>query len=110
MTDEASAELGRIRTEIEGIDRDIVALVARRLDLCREVAPLKAAAGLEAHLPHRVQLVVDRWTSAAADRGISPKLMRSLCEQIIAEGERLQTEVMAASNVSIDHFPNPDLT
>lgn len=48
MTDEASAELERIRTHIEGIDRQIIALVADRLDLCRKVAPLKVVAGLEA--------------------------------------------------------------
>lgn len=105
MADDASAELERIRTEIEGIDHDIVALVARRLDLCRKVAPLKVVAGLEAHIPHRVQLVVDRWTVAATKRNVNPKLMRNLCEQIVAEGERLQREEMD----SLDHAPDQDL-
>ncbi|PCE42515.1 chorismate mutase [Rhizorhabdus dicambivorans] len=100
MTDQTLAELERIRKDIESLDHDIVALVARRLDLCRAVAPLKMSAGLEAHIPHRVQLVIDRWMSHAVERGINPELMRSICGQIIAEGETLQIEKMQQAESS----------
>ena len=100
MTGDTSAELERIRIEIEGIDHNIVALVAKRLDLCRKVAPLKLAVGLEAHIPHRVKLVIDRWMSQAVDRKIDPELIRNVCEQIIAEGEKLQIEEMRQLSAS----------
>lgn len=100
MTKDPSAELERIRAEIEAIDHDIVAMVAKRLQLCREVAPLKVSAGLEAHIPHRVKLVVDRWVRHASEHGIDQQLVRSICEQVIAEGEKLQVQEMHAAGPS----------
>lgn len=99
MTDPTSADIERIRAEIEGLDGDIVALVAKRLHLCLELTPLKMAAGLEAHIPHRVPMVIERWANHAIGHGIDPEPIRSICAQIIAEGERLQSEAMAQARV-----------
>ena len=92
MTSQALTKLESIRAEIESIDHDIVTLIAKRLHLCRDVGPLKVAAGLDAHIPHRVKLVIDRWVEHAVHHGIDPQLVRNICEQLIAEGEKLQVE------------------
>ena len=95
--DDVNSKIEEIREEIEAIDRQVVPLIARRIHLNGTLAPLKMAAGLEPHIPHRVALVVERWMNLAVDQGINPELVGSLCEQIIAEGEKLQADKMNLS-------------
>lgn len=95
--DDPNTKIGEIRAEIEAIDRKVVPLIARRIHLNGALGPLKMAAGLENHIPHRVALVVERWMDLAVDQGINPDLVGSLCKQIIAEGEKLQAEKMNLS-------------
>ena len=91
---EINSKIEEIRSEIESIDREIVPLIARRIKLNGSLAPLKMAAGLEPNIPHRVKLVVERWMNLAVAQDINPELVRGLCEQIVAEGEKVQAEEM----------------
>ncbi|AMK24159.1 chorismate mutase [Sphingobium sp. TKS] len=92
--EDVKSRIEEIRLEIEAIDRELVPLIAKRIKLNGTLAPLKMAAGLEPHIPHRVKLVVERWMNLAVDQGINPELVRTLCEQIVAEGEKSQAEEM----------------
>jgi chorismate mutase len=94
MVEDVKSKIEEIRMEIEAIDRQLVPLIAKRIKFNVALAPLKLSAGLESHIPHRVKLVVERWMKLAVDQGINPELGRSLCEQIVAEGEKLQVEEM----------------
>ncbi|MCP3732814.1 chorismate mutase [Sphingomonas sp. MG17] len=94
MSTQELTRLDQIRNDIERIDQQIVALIARRLTLCREVGPLKARAGLAAHLPDRVRLVMARWMEDATSHGIDPELMRHVSALVIAAGEKLQVEAI----------------
>jgi len=94
--EDVNSKIEEIRSEIEAIDRELVPLIARRIKLNGSLAPLKQAAGLEPHIPHRVKLVVERWMNMAVAQDINPELVGSLCEQIIAEGEKVQAEEMKA--------------
>jgi chorismate mutase len=100
MIGQVPSEIERMRSDIETIDLEIVTLMAKRINLCRALTPFKMTAGLEAHIPHRVKLVVDRWMAHAVHQGIDPQLVRSVCEQVIAEGERLQIEEMNLANIA----------
>jgi chorismate mutase len=53
MSDDARQELARLRSEIEQVDRALIELIARRMELGRQVGNAKRAAGLPALDPAR---------------------------------------------------------
>ena len=67
---DAEARMGRLRTEIERIDREIVALIGARARIAREVGPLKRARGMPLLDPPREAAVVRRAGAlASSSRG-----------------------------------------
>lgn len=86
--------LAPFRAEIDAIDREMVALLARRLDVVEQVIAVKKAEGLAAFLPERVEDVIDKVSGHAETRGVPPELVEKLWRQLIDwviayENERL---------------------
>ncbi|MEP6491102.1 MAG: chorismate mutase [bacterium] len=86
----ALVELGRCREEIEAIDRDIIALLAKRLDLGKRTGSLKRAAGLPILDPTREAAVIRRVTSVAREAGLPPEPIREVFWQIVGMSRRVQ--------------------
>lgn len=61
---EAQATLARLRTRIDGIDRDILALLNRRAAIAKEIGAVKHAAGLAVYEEGRERQVVDNMVAA----------------------------------------------
>jgi chorismate mutase len=87
---EAKAELGRCRDEIEGIDRQIIALLARRMELGQRTADLKRTAGLPILDPTREAAVIRRATEEARTVGLPPEPIREVFWQIVGMSRRAQ--------------------
>lgn len=87
-----AAELEGIREEIERVDREIVALVSRRVGLARRVGPLKRALGMPVLDPPREAAIVRRAAEAAREAGISGDEVRGVFWQIVGLCRRAQTE------------------
>lgn len=86
--------LDPFRAEIDRIDAEIVALLARRMEVVKHVIAVKKTEGLAALLPDRVEDVVEKVTARAETEGVPPelaeKLWRLMIEWVIAyENERL---------------------
>jgi len=64
-------DLGRLRDEIERVDREIIGLVAERVRLAREVGATKHAAGIPTLDHAREASVVRRAVSVARDAGLA---------------------------------------
>lgn len=88
----AEHDLPRLRAEIERIDREIVALVADRVRLAREVGRAKRAAGLPTLDPAREAAVVRHAGSLARDAGLVDEEMRTLFWHLIGLSRRAQVE------------------
>ncbi|MBS7541416.1 chorismate mutase [Ancylobacter lacus] len=91
---EEERPLAPFRAEIDAIDAEIVALLARRLDVVQRVVAVKRAEGLAALLPERVEDVVEKVRAEAQARGVPPELAERLWRELIAfvvayEEERL---------------------
>ncbi len=86
------AELARIRDEIERVDRALVELVARRVQLAREVGAVKRAAGLPVLDPPREAAVVRRAGTLAREAGIDDDEVRYLFWHLIGLSRRAQLE------------------
>jgi chorismate mutase len=92
MSDHSAAleELSRCRAEIERIDRDIIALLARRLTLGKRTGDLKRDAGLPILDPTREAAVIRRVTEEAREAGLPPEPVREVFWQIVGMSRRAQ--------------------
>ena len=85
-------EMDRLREEIEGIDRSLIELIARRVDLAREVGRAKRAAGLPTLDPAREAAVVRRAGQIAREVGIEDEDVRYIFWHLIGLSRRAQNE------------------
>ena len=88
----ASDEMERLRDEIESIDRKLIELVARRVDLAREVGRAKRAAGLPTRDPAREAAVVRRAGQVAREVGIADEDVRYIFWHLIGLSRRAQND------------------
>jgi len=81
-----------LRAAIDRIDRDLVALLAKRVGCLEQVIAVKARDNLPAAIPERVEAVVANVRSEAEAAGMPPdlaeKLWRALIDWSIAYEER----------------------
>ena len=89
---EMPAEMERLREEIEAIDRSLIELIARRVDLAREVGRAKRAAGLPTLDPAREAAVVRRAGQLAREVGIADEDVRYIFWHLIGLARRAQNE------------------
>lgn len=94
MTDDRQRVLAHFRTEIDAIDAEIVALLAKRMAVVDRVIVAKRQSGLPALIPARVEEVAANVRRHAATAGSPPDLAevvwRAMMEWVIAyEDQRL---------------------
>ena len=91
-------ELEKFRNRIDGLDAQIVALLAERLDVCAEVGVYKRRQELAVMRPDRVEAVKSRCAEMAASRGLRPAFARALYGKIIEDACDLEARIMGAEN------------
>lgn len=84
--------LAAVRAEIEAVDASIVAALARRMDLAREVRTVKQRAGQPVLDPAREADIVARVGARAREVGLPEDEMRALYWRIMAMARRVQLE------------------
>jgi chorismate mutase-like protein len=85
-----TAALAPLRAEIDEIDRQIVALLGRRMAACRQVAGIKAGMAASVLQPGRVRdVLLSRRTWALAD-GVDPDFAEQLFRDVLAETHRIE--------------------
>jgi len=82
--------LTRLRDDIEQIDREVIRLIARRIELARQVGAVKRTAGLPALDPAREAAVVRRVSEVAREEGAPEEDVRYLFWHIIGMSRRAQ--------------------
>lgn len=87
-----TAELERLRAEIERIDRALVGLIGERVRVARSVALTKQAAGLPTLDPAQEAAVIRRAAALARDAGLPPEEVRDVFWQLVALARRAQVE------------------
>jgi prephenate dehydrogenase len=86
-----SEALLRARQEIERVDREIVELLAERVQLALQVGRAKREAGLPLLDPAREAAVVRRAGGLARDAGVSDEDVREIFWHVIAMSRRAQS-------------------
>jgi chorismate mutase len=86
----ATADLERVRSRIEAVDREILRLLGERLDLAREAGRLKQAARLPLLDPAREAAVVRRAAVLARELGLPTEDVRNICWHLVGMCRRGQ--------------------
>jgi len=88
---DAASRLERLRSEIERIDREIVALIARRVEIARAVGATKKQAGLATLDPAREAAVVRHAGELAREAGLEDEDVRYIFWHLIGLSRRAQS-------------------
>ena len=76
------ADMGEVRAEIDRIDAALVDLIAERFGYVDRAWQLKTNPG-DAHVPWRIQQVIDKVKARATEKGLPPELTEALWRQMI---------------------------
>jgi isochorismate pyruvate lyase len=92
------ADLSDVRTEIDRLDKALVALIAERFGYVERAWQIKLQARQEANVPWRNQQVIDRVRAEAERHGLPPDLCEALWRQMIGwfiqyEEEKLRADL-----------------
>lgn len=90
--DAALDALGRCRQQIEGLDRDLVSLLAKRVALSKEIGAMKKVAGLPTLDPAREAEVIRRAASMAREVGLSDEKVRDIFWHVIGLSRAVQVD------------------
>ena len=90
--DAALDALGRCRQQIEGLDRELVALLAKRVALSKEIGAMKKVAGLPTLDPAREAEVIRRAASMAREVGLSDEKVRDIFWHVIGLSRAVQVD------------------
>jgi isochorismate pyruvate lyase len=78
-------ELRALRQEIDGIDQELAALLARRFRVVDKVIALKKGLSLPALLPDRVEEVVENARKRGETLGVPADSMEKIWRLLVAE-------------------------
>ena len=84
------ASLDDLRNEIDAIDRAIVDLLSRRLQVCTEVAEIKSQTGATVIQPARVRAVLATRRQWAIDNGVDADFAEQIFRTLLAETHRIE--------------------
>jgi chorismate mutase len=86
----STPELARLRAEIERVDRELIALIAERVQLARRTAAAKRAAGSPILDPAREATVVRRAAALARSAGVAEEEVREIFWHLVGLSRRAQ--------------------
>ena len=98
MSEDARAKLEPLRTELGEIDRDILALVARRQAVAQKIGQVKRDAGIPTRDYRQERDVVERARAAAVEHGLSPTLGEELILALIRGSLTVQEKDTVAAS------------
>lgn len=86
--------LADLRSQINTLDDNIIALLARRYALLPEVVKVKAAHGISHHVPERVKAVIDRNVAHGEQLGLPGQMVSEIYTAIINAAHRFEAKAL----------------
>ncbi len=83
MSERVPPDLAQLRIEIDKVDSELVAVLARRQKLVERVVTIKERDNLPAFIPTRIDEVLNNVSRQAEAAGLSPELARTLWSAMI---------------------------
>ncbi len=86
--------IDELREQIDSVDREIVELLKKRMDIAKQIGKLKMQSSTSVHQKTREVAVLDRIKLLANSLGLSEDFVIDLYTLIFAESRRLQKKLM----------------
>jgi methylmalonyl-CoA/ethylmalonyl-CoA epimerase len=102
-----NAELADLRARIDEADRELLQVLARRFDLCHDVAVIKGEASTWVLQPTRVREVLQSRMSWAAEIGVEPEFAELLFRTLLSETHRIEAVHLRASDPTAEPTVKP---
>ena len=90
LSADPSPELLALRQRIDELDRQLLDVLAERLNICHEVARIKEHSDTPIIQPDRVRSVVTTRRQYAIDRGIDPDFAEDIMRVVLSETHRIE--------------------
>lgn len=97
MADDARPTLDTLRTELGSVDKEILALVAKRQALAQKIGQIKRDAGIPTRDYRQERDVVERARAAAVQHGLTPQLGEELILALIRGSLTIQEKDTVAA-------------
>lgn len=88
---QAPRHLSELRAELDRIDRELIELLAQRLDVCREVARAKEVTKARIIAPARVREIWNTRRAWAAEIGLDPAFAEQMFRSLLSETHRIES-------------------
>jgi len=95
MNQDTPPELEVFRQQIDEYDQELIAILARRFGVVRQVGVFKVGAQMEAIQSARAQAVKDRAVRLGQEQGLDPNFMRRLYDVMIDYAHDIEHEILA---------------
>lgn len=99
---EHDKRLAALRADIDELDNELVALLARRAKLTTQVGQIKAETGMPVYVPDREKALIASRREHAEQAGVSPDLTEDLLRRIIRESYHTQNNRYRCINPDIN--------
>jgi chorismate mutase/catechol 2,3-dioxygenase-like lactoylglutathione lyase family enzyme len=94
--------LPELRARIDETDRELLRVLARRFDLCHDVAALKGESSTQVLQPERVREVLRSRMAWASEIGVEPEFTELLFRSLLSETHRIEAVHLRASESAIE--------
>ena len=88
-------QLQEYRRQLDDLDKQIIVLIAERLELCKNIGKYKKQNKIPMMQPERVKIVQESRVLLARQLGISSSLVLSIYNELVAEACKLETEIIS---------------
>lgn len=86
------SELQTLRDQVDGIDGELIELLAKRFEVTAQIGKLKVRESLSAVDPDREANQIKRYQQLAANKGLNPEVMVNVFRVVIEEVVRKHRE------------------
>ncbi|MBQ2126990.1 MAG: bifunctional 3-deoxy-7-phosphoheptulonate synthase/chorismate mutase type II [Bacteroidaceae bacterium] len=93
-----NADFQAYREQIDEIDRELMGLLSKRMEIAREIGELKREKGMMVFQPLRYNEIMERYVKFCADGKLEVDALREIFEIIHSESIRQQLSVMNSDN------------
>lgn len=90
------AELKVFRDKIDELDQQIILLIAKRINICREVAFYKKENNISMMQAERVKIVIKKSVDIGKRLNLSERFMATIYQEIINEACRVEDDIIGS--------------
>lgn len=94
IPNEKILDINKLREQIDSCDRELLAVLAKRMALIPSVAEYKRINNMARYQPDRERMIIESRRAIAQELGINPDLAEEILKLIIKDAHRIEEEII----------------